>query len=191
MTDSDHRVSGAALPLLHARDADRATAAAADWIDRPKLQRAALHQYGRSTDTASLVALKSMRDSISPPENRLDLLEALVARGVDINLSELNVAAVVGGNAVAGERIVRFHASAQCIRCHAFDGIGGIAGPNLSDVGLRLKRADLLQSMLDPQAVVAEGFGEASAMPAMAEHLTPLQIRDVVAWLSARRTATP
>jgi mono/diheme cytochrome c family protein len=45
--------------------------------------------------------------------------------------------------------------------------------------------------MLDPQAVVAEGFGEASAMPAMAEHLTPLQIRDVVAWLSARRTATP
>jgi len=191
IADSDHRVSGAALPLLHERDSDRAMAVAAAWIDQPKLQRAALHQYGRSTDTASLAALKSIRDSISPPENRLDLLEALVARGEDISPSELNAAAVVGGNAAAGERIVRFHASAQCIRCHAFDGIGGIAGPNLSDVGLRLNRADLLLSMLDPQAVIAEGFGEASAMPAMTEHLTPLQIRDVVAWLSARRSTTP
>ncbi len=94
-----------------------------------------------------------------------------------------------GGDPEVGEGIVRFHAAAQCIRCHAFDGIGGIAGPDLSDVGVRLDRAALLESLLEPQAVIAEGFGEASGMPGMAEHLSPMELRDVVAWLAQRRTA--
>ena len=191
LSDGDNRVQAAALPLLHARDAAAAQAIADRWIRRPALQRAALAQYGRGRDAASLQALRSTRDSVSRPENRLDLLEALVERGDQIAPSELYAAAIVGGDASAGERIVRFHASAQCIRCHAYDGRGGIAGPDLSDVGLRLERTALLESMLQPQAVVAEGFGEASAMPAMAEHLTPAQVRDVVAWMSARRKPSP
>jgi putative membrane-bound dehydrogenase-like protein len=191
IADGDHRLQWAALPLLHARDEAAATTVAGKWIRQPSLQRAAIAQYGRGDDVASLQALRSMRASVSRPENRLDLLEALVLRGEAIDPASRYAAAIVGGNATDGERIVRFHASAQCIRCHAFDGMGGVAGPDLSDVGLRLARTELLESLLQPQAVVADGFGEASAMPAVAEHLTPMQVRDVVAWLSARRKTMP
>ena len=194
INDQDASVQAAALALLHERAPMRADIIAQEWIgigpeQRPHLQRAAIEQLGRSSADASLSRLMSMRDSLSSGQTRLDLLEALVARGVDIPLSERTAAAMYGGDPEVGEGIVRFHAAAQCIRCHAFDGIGGIAGPDLSDVGVRLDRAALLESLLEPQAVIAEGFGEASAMPGMAEHLSPMELRDVVAWLAQRRTA--
>ena len=185
--DDDPRVQSAALPLLYAQDAARATGVAHGWVDHGELRRAALQQYARALDTRSLAKLLAMRKHDSFEEFRLDLLEALVARGVEVDVSERQAAAIAGGDAAAGGLIFRFHAAAQCVRCHAVDGVGGIAGPDLSDVGIRLGREVLLQSLLAPQAVVTEGFGEASAMPAMGNHLTPMQLRDVVAWLAAQR----
>lgn len=188
INDDDPRVQAAALPLLHASHAAKATSVAHDWIGQDNRRRAALQQYGRALDTRSLSSLLAMKKTGTSPAHQLDLLEALVARGVDVDTADRQAAAIMGGDAAAGERIFRFHAAAQCARCHAVDEVGGIAGPNLSDVGIRLDRAALLQSLLAPQAIVAEGFGEASAMPAMGEHLTPLQLRDVVAWLATRQS---
>lgn len=48
----------------------------------------------------------------------------------------------------------------------------------------RHDRQGLLQSLVDPNAKVAQGFGTTSAMPAMDALLTPREIRDVVAYLS-------
>ncbi|MCH2138979.1 MAG: HEAT repeat domain-containing protein [Phycisphaerales bacterium] len=188
VASSDPALQSAALSLLNDHDPVAATALAMTWSRTPALQRAAVQQLGRAADEASARELAAIRDSISDQDNRLDVLEALVARGTAISEAERYAAALHGGDQAEGERIVRFHASAQCIRCHAFDGVGGIAGPDLSDVGSRLDDSTLLESLLDPQATIAEGFGEASAMPAMQEHLTPLQVRDVVAWLKQRQT---
>lgn len=92
-----------------------------------------------------------------------------------------------GGNPSIGRDIVFHDSSATCLRCHQIDGSGGIAGPDLTDVGARLDSTQLLDSLLDPGAEIAEGFGEASAMPAMTPHLDPMQIRDVVAYLETLR----
>ena len=92
--------------------------------------------------------------------------------------------AVEGGDPVAGAFIARYHAGASCLRCHVIDGRGGDAGPSLDGLALRSDRASILQSIVDPQAVLVEGYGGASAMPNMRPVLSPREIRDLVAYLS-------
>jgi mono/diheme cytochrome c family protein len=80
--------------------------------------------------------------------------------------------------------VVHFHASATCLKCHAIAGTGGDAAPKLDGIGSRATRKQILQSLVDPNAVVAAGFGEHSAMPSMATVLTLEELRDVVEYLS-------
>ncbi len=47
----------------------------------------------------------------------------------------------------------------SCKKCHSIDGRGGNAGPDLSDVGNRLTRKQILASLLDPNREIAKGFG--------------------------------
>ncbi|MBQ72619.1 MAG: hypothetical protein CMJ67_06905 [Planctomycetaceae bacterium] len=70
------------------------------------------------------------------------------------------------------------------MRCHAIEGQGGDAGPSLAGIGARGDRANILQSIVDPHAVIVEGYGEASAMPNMKPLLTPREVRDLVAYLA-------
>jgi quinoprotein glucose dehydrogenase len=64
-----------------------------------------------------------------------------------------------GGDAGIGEDIFFHHGAAQCLRCHTIGGQGGTAGPDLSVVGSRLPVTKLIESLLDPGAVVAAGYG--------------------------------
>lgn len=63
-----------------------------------------------------------------------------------------------GGNARNGARIFYSDVSAQCIRCHAVHGQGAEVGPDLTNVGDRLDREQLLLSMLDPSAQPVSGY---------------------------------
>lgn len=45
-----------------------------------------------------------------------------------------------------------------CVQCHRFGGEGGSVGPDLSGVGRRLLPRDLLESLLLPSKVIAEGY---------------------------------
>ena len=92
--------------------------------------------------------------------------------------------ALEGGDAEAGARVARYHPGAQCLRCHVIDGRGGDAGPNLNGLASRSDSATILQSVIDPQAVLVEGYGDASAMPNLRSILTPREVRDLVAYLS-------
>src|SRR4029077_20009278 len=47
---------------------------------------------------------------------------------------------------------------AGCGQCHRFAGEGGSVGPDLAGVGRRLSLHDLLESMLLPSKVIAEGY---------------------------------
>ena len=84
----------------------------------------------------------------------------------------------------AGRRVARHHPGASCMRCHVIEGQGGDAGPSLAGVGARLDRTGILQSIVDPHAVIVEGYGDASAMPNMKPLLTPREARDLVAYLA-------
>jgi putative heme-binding domain-containing protein len=45
-----------------------------------------------------------------------------------------------------------------CAQCHRFAGEGGSVGPDLTDVGRRLSPRDILESVLLPSKVIAEGY---------------------------------
>ncbi len=56
---------------------------------------------------------------------------------------------------VRGARIFR---EATCILCHRFAGDGGSTGPDLTGVGSRFTRTDLLRSILEPSAVISDQY---------------------------------
>jgi len=70
--------------------------------------------------------------------------------------------ALAGGDAAEGKRVFNEHAGAQCLRCHAVRGNGGIVGPDLAGVGKRLTREQLLESIVLPNSTIAAGFENAT-----------------------------
>lgn len=66
--------------------------------------------------------------------------------------------ALLGGDRMRGERIFRNQPTLACIRCHRAGGDGGDAGPDLADVGRKQTREQLLESLIKPNAKIAEGF---------------------------------
>ena len=77
------------------------------------------------------------------------------------------------GSAAAGLRLFETEA---CISCHAIAGTGGRKGPDLTTVGTRLSRAQLVTRVLN-------GGG---GMPGYGDTLTPDQTESLVAFLSAQ-----
>lgn len=67
-----------------------------------------------------------------------------------------------GGEPDKGRRIFFRHQTAQCIRCHSYDDLGGNAGPRLNGVASRLTREQLLEAVVNPSARLAPGFGTAT-----------------------------
>ncbi len=66
---------------------------------------------------------------------------------------------VAGGDPIKGRDILVRNSAAQCLKCHAIAGYGGVAGPALDDVGQRLSAERILESLVDPSAEIAAGFG--------------------------------
>ncbi len=67
-----------------------------------------------------------------------------------------------GGDYENGGKVFESHPVAQCMKCHAGGHGGGDAGPNLSGIGLRGDARSLLESIVNPGAKVAMGYGIAS-----------------------------
>ncbi len=58
----------------------------------------------------------------------------------------------------AGESGRRVFDRVGCRQCHRKDGVGGSVGPDLTGVGQRLHRRELLESILEPSKVIADAF---------------------------------
>lgn len=66
---------------------------------------------------------------------------------------------LAGGDAERGRRVFLEHPVATCTKCHKLGGEGGSeAGPELDGVASRLTPEDLLRSIVDPNAALADGF---------------------------------
>ena len=64
------------------------------------------------------------------------------------------------GDPKAGELL--FFGSAKCSTCHVAGGRGSSNGPNLTSVGRRLRETELRQSLVDPAAIITEGYAMVS-----------------------------
>jgi len=113
-----------------------------------------------------------------PPELQLDLIEAATKRNDPEFRRKLQQyekskpkgdplalyrEVLAGGDAQRGMTIFTSKAAVECLRCHKVKGptgeiAGGEVGPELSGIGARQNRTYLLESILDPNKQIAQGF---------------------------------
>ncbi len=89
----------------------------------------------------------------------LDGYKAAIAASTDPLAPYLG--SLEGGNVKKGGQLFESHPASQCMRCHAAGGGhgGGEAGPNLEAVGKRGDAKFFLESLVNPGAKVAIGYG--------------------------------
>jgi putative heme-binding domain-containing protein len=71
-----------------------------------------------------------------------------------------------------------FEGASGCGNCHVVDGVGGVVGPDLSDVGLRRGAEYLRQSLVSPGAVVAEGYLVVKAQTRSGEEVVGMRMNE-------------
>ncbi|MDB6109956.1 MAG: putative glucose/L-sorbosone dehydrogenase, distantly related to bacterial beta-galactosidase [Pedosphaera sp.] len=63
------------------------------------------------------------------------------------------------GNATRGRELFNNEQRPACVKCHSVDGTASKAGPDLSAVGDKFPRGELIRSVLEPSATIAVGYG--------------------------------
>jgi putative heme-binding domain-containing protein len=62
------------------------------------------------------------------------------------------------GEAWNGKRIFFRESGLQCSQCHRLEGVGRELGPDLSKIGLKYDRAQLLESILNPSKIIDPAY---------------------------------
>jgi len=139
--------------------------------EKPVVARAAIEGLARM-DTSHLVELWQQRDKRLRKELLLDVFLALQSSGNDAAVQAATVFAEasptnvfslseVGGRVERGRFVFENHGA--CLQCHKVRNVGGIQGPPLDGVGKRLTRAQILESVVNPNAVITPGFASITA----------------------------
>ena len=116
---------------------------------------------GRTAPELQIDLVEAVQSSGSAAlEARLEALQK--ARGADNVMAAFRDALLRGGDPRRGQQVAAEHPAAECTRCHSIYGRGADVGPNLSKIGATLTREQLLQSLLEPNARIAPGFGTVS-----------------------------
>jgi putative heme-binding domain-containing protein len=156
-----------ALKQLFTHQPDRAIteAAAALATSDTTTQQLALSLLATSKDDTVITHwLDLLAQNKAPAAIQLDILEAAATREnlkakcatLQLNSTEL----LEGGDATRGKDIVTNHLGANCIACHTIEAKeGSQVGPNLKTIGSQKDRKYILESLLNPLAQIAPGFG--------------------------------
>jgi putative heme-binding domain-containing protein len=80
----------------------------------------------------------------------------------------------VAGETGRGKEL--FAGKGGCARCHTVGGYGGAYGPDLSDVGARRGAATLRESLVEPNAEIADGFVTVSAVTSQGEKVSGIRV---------------
>jgi putative heme-binding domain-containing protein len=146
-------------------------------------QQAAIEVLGTMKSTEATNALGSFFDELVagklPREVQADLVDTMQASGLpalegkleaykksksaDTLAAAFRDALLVGGDPRRAQQVFVDHPAAACVRCHAVGQSGGAdVGPNLAGIASRLTREQILESLLEPNARIAPGFGTIS-----------------------------
>ncbi len=177
--DRDGKLRAAGLHLIAKLHHDEAVQRLANLAERDSIpdRQIALRTLGSIEGSKADHVISGLLDRLIeghvPPELALDVLEIARARhtpeieerlakyesrrpGVDALGRYLET--MHGGNAAAGRKIFFEKIAVACVRCHKIDGRGGEVGPDLSGVGDRKNRRFLLESIVDPDREITQGF---------------------------------
>jgi len=142
----DQRTAVGALAALKHPDADALMVAQLDRLAAGQIKSAVqleLLEAAATRTTPAVQAALARRDE-------------LLAKDPD-PLAPFRVA-LRGGDAKAGREIFYNQPVMSCVKCHALGGDGGLAGPELGDMGTKYPREYLLESIIKPNAHIAPGF---------------------------------
>jgi putative membrane-bound dehydrogenase-like protein len=183
LSDKEKSVRVAGLDMMGDMDIPKDLMASllSDVIEKrtPEEKQAAVLTLGtlpvENTEPVFAQLLTKMENGKLPKEIHLELADAidstgsqqLIARHKEITSKQTPGAATAasfegslfGGDAEKGRRIFFSHQTAQCIRCHSYDDMGGNAGPRLNGISKKLTRTQLLEALIDPSARLAPGYG--------------------------------
>ena len=113
---------------------------------------------------------KGKQNQLSP-NVILDLIEAVEASKSEDLIAQLGQLksgghtvdayqeTLYGGRWWQGSGVFTNNPTAQCVRCHAVAGSGGKVGPPLDNIGAILTREQILESLIEPGARLAPGYG--------------------------------
>ncbi|HZE96716.1 MAG TPA: HEAT repeat domain-containing protein, partial [Planctomycetota bacterium] len=71
-----------------------------------------------------------------------------------------NAELLEGGDVKAGREIFFERLDVACARCHTIKDKGGVVGPPLTKVGVERTREQILESILFPNKVIVQGYGQ-------------------------------
>ena len=152
----------------------RALDSEAPQIERQRAQATLAAVESQAGDDELRLSLAALIAGELDPAIALDVVEAVRVRRVVLS-TELAAyegrfaaadvlgprrVALEGGDAERGREV--FEGIGDCQRCHTVDGAAGRAGPDLAGIAKRRDRAYLLESVVLPSAVIAQGFETAS-----------------------------
>jgi putative heme-binding domain-containing protein len=113
---------------------------------------------GKMAPTVQLDLVDAMQANGAPAlEAKLDAYRK--TKGVDTVTLAFRDALLQGGSVARGRDLFVGHPAAQCTRCHTVRNAGSDVGPNLTGVATRLTREQILESLLEPSARIAAGYG--------------------------------
>ncbi|MCB1703997.1 MAG: HEAT repeat domain-containing protein [Halioglobus sp.] len=171
-----------ALELLAQQDPPQAVALALQVADsasdlRERQSAIALlgREHGADSEAYLLQGLAALEAGLLADEIQLDVVtaaqhsdservQAALARYAE-TAAALGPAAErriarFGGDETRGKKV--FENRGDCLRCHAVEGRGGIAGPDLTGIAGRFDTDYLYRALVDPGADIASGFGNVS-----------------------------
>jgi len=139
------------------------------------------YAQSKAIDEALLKLLQDYREGKLSEELKLDVMEAAEKRintkKMQVNLKELSDQItretrgqmakdplaqyrnlLQGGDAEQGRSTFLNNAAVYCQRCHKLDGQGGEVGPVMNGIAAKQTREYLLESIIYPNAKIAQGF---------------------------------
>lgn len=185
LTAADGRLRGVALEILARLDPEKALPPLAAALETGSVaaRQAALGALerlpggGADRLVAEWLEKLARGDAAVAPEIELDLLgagearkgnsEAIATRLAAIEAARPDAAtdplarhrpALRGGDAERGRDLALNRAELACVRCHVIEGRGGEVGPGLDGIAAKRDREYLLESIVRPDARIAEGF---------------------------------